>query len=224
AGDSASQELENRLEQHIQGKLISDQPQLGPHCRFLTSQEQMQPQDQYPGKNQCHKNDESGPSQSSQSALTDNDLQKMEQPSQSTLAGHDLKKMESKHTKRISTMGSVTLKLDFPNKGLEPELQKQPLDLSWSSGSNSGKIQNDNNVVSESYLRRNRKVIPESDLSTGLDKKMVEKILQDHLGRKSVQIKEGMIPVCVCVDPGLLPTMLFQSPTCTQNPSIKAPP
>ncbi|XP_071458709.1 spermatogenesis-associated protein 31E1-like [Marmota flaviventris] len=197
AGDSASQELENRLEQHIQGKLISDQPQLGPHCRFLASQEQMQPQDQYPRKSQCHKNDESGPSQSSQSALTDNDLQKMEQPSQSILAGHDLKKMETKHTERLSTMGSVTFKLDFPNKGLEPELQKQPVDISWSSGSTSGTIQNDNKEVSESYLRRNRKGIPESELSTGLDKKIVEKILQDHLSRKSVQIKEGMIPVCV---------------------------
>ncbi|XP_071458700.1 spermatogenesis-associated protein 31E1-like [Marmota flaviventris] len=195
AGDSASQELENRLEQHIQGKLISDQPQLGPHCRFLASQEQMQPQDQYPRKSQCHKNDESGPSQSSQSALTDNDLQKMEQPSQSTLAGHDLKKMETKHTERLSTMGSVTFKLDFPNKGLEPELQKQPVDISWSSGSTSGTIQNDNKEVSESYLRRNRKGIPESELSTGLDKKIVEKILQDHLSRKSVQIKEGMIRV-----------------------------
>uniref|UniRef100_UPI004038A16A spermatogenesis-associated protein 31E1-like n=1 Tax=Callospermophilus lateralis TaxID=76772 RepID=UPI004038A16A len=199
AGDSASQELENRLEQHIQGKLISDQPQLGPQCRFLPSQEQMQLQDQYPGKSQGHKNDESGPSQSSQSALTDNDLQKMEQPSQSTLAGHHLKKMETKHTKRLSTMGSVTSKLDLLNKGLEPEPQKQPVDISWSSGSTLGKIQNNllNKEVSESYLRRNRKGIPESDLSTGLDKKIVEKILQDHLGRKSVQIKEGMIPVCV---------------------------
>ncbi|XP_048662009.1 spermatogenesis-associated protein 31E1-like [Marmota marmota marmota] len=197
AGDSASQELENRLEQHIQEKLISDQPQLGPHCRFLASQEQMQPQDQYPRKSQCHKNDGSGPSQSSQSALTDNDLQKMEQPSQSTLAGHDLKKMETKHTERLSTMGSVTFKLDFPNKGLEPELQKQPVDISWSSGSTSGMVQNDNKEVSESYLRGNRKGIPESELSTGLDKKIVEKILQDHLSRKSVQIKEGMIPVCV---------------------------
>nr|XP_040131194.1 spermatogenesis-associated protein 31E1-like isoform X1 [Ictidomys tridecemlineatus] len=197
AGDSASQELENRLEQHIQEKLISDQPQLGPHCRFLESQEQIEPQDQYPGKSQCHKNDDSGPSQSSQSALTDNDLQNMEQPSQSTLAGHDLKKMETKHTERLSTMGSVTFKLDFPNKDLEPELQKQSVDISWSSGSTLGKIQNDNKEVSESYLRRNRKGIPESDLSTGLDKKIVEKVLQDHLSRKSVQIKEGMIPVCV---------------------------
>ncbi|VTJ89185.1 Hypothetical predicted protein, partial [Marmota monax] len=119
----------------------------------------------------------------------------MEHPSQSTLAGHDLKKMETKHAERLSTMGSVTFKLDFPNKCPEPEIQKQPVDLSWSSGKNLGKIQNYNKEVSET-LRRNRKDNQESDLSIGLDMKIVEKILQDHLGRKSVQIKEGMIPVC----------------------------
>ncbi|XP_048652220.1 spermatogenesis-associated protein 31E1-like [Marmota marmota marmota] len=197
AGDSASQELENRLQQHIQGELISDQPQLDIHCRFLASQEQMHPQDKFPGKSQCQKNDKPGSSQPSQSALTDNDLQKMEQPSQSALAGNDLQKMETKHSERLSTMGSVTFKLDFSNKGLEPELQKQPVDLSWSSGSTSGKAQNYNKEVSESYLRRTRKGISQSDLSTGLEKKIVEKILQDHLSRKSVQIKEGMFPVCV---------------------------
>ncbi|XP_076693016.1 spermatogenesis-associated protein 31E1-like [Callospermophilus lateralis] len=197
AGDSASQELENRFEQHIQGELISDQPQLDIHCRFLAFQEQMHPQDKFPGKGQCQKNDKPGSSQPSQSALTANDLQKMEQPSQSTLAGNDLQKMETKHSERLSTMGSVTFKLDFSNKGLETELQKQPVDLSWSSGSTSGKAQNDNKEISESYLRRTRKGISKSDLSTGLEKKIVEKILQDHLSRKLVQIKEGMIPVCV---------------------------
>ncbi|VTJ86638.1 Hypothetical predicted protein, partial [Marmota monax] len=197
AGDSASQELENRLQQHIQGELISDQPQLDIHCRFLASQEQMHPQDKFPGKSQCQKNDKPGSSQPSQSALTDNDLQKMEQPSQSALAGNDLQKMETKHSERLSTMGSVTFKLDFSNKGLEPELQKEPVDLSWSSGSTSGKAQNDKKEVSESYLRRTRKGISQSDLSTGLEKKIVEKILQDHLSRKLVQIKEDMFPVCV---------------------------
>lgn len=157
----------------------------------------MHPQDKFPGKSQCQKNDKPGSSQPSQSALTDNDLQKMEQPSQSSLAGNDLQKMETKHSERLSTMGSLTFKLDFPNKGLEPELQKQPVDLSWSSGSTSGKAQNDNKEVSESYLRRTRKDISQSDLSTGLEKKIVEKILQDHLSRKLVQIKEGMILVCV---------------------------
>ncbi|XP_058441139.1 spermatogenesis-associated protein 31E1-like [Marmota monax] len=197
AGDSASQELENRLQQHIQGELISDQPQLDIHCRFLASQEQMHPQDKFPGKSQCQKNNKPGSSQPSQSALTDNDLQKMEQPSQSALAGNDLQKMETKHSERLSTMGSVTFKLDFSNKGLEPELQKEPVDLSWSSGSTSGKAQNDKKEVSESYLRRTRKGISQSDLSTGLEKKIVEKILQDHLSRKLVQIKEDMFPVCV---------------------------
>ncbi|KAM4798040.1 spermatogenesis-associated protein 31E1 [Urocitellus parryii] len=196
-GDSANQELENRLEQHIQGELISDQPQLDIHCRFLASQEQMHPQDKFPGKSQCQKNDKPGSSQPSQSALTDNDLQKMEQPSQSALASNDLQKMETKHSERLSTMGSITFKLDFPNKGLEPELQKQPVDLSWSSGSTSGKAQNDNKEVSESYLRRTRKDISQSDLSIGLEKTIVEKFLQDHLSRKLVQIKKGMIPVCV---------------------------
>ncbi|KAG3292750.1 spermatogenesis-associated protein 31E1-like [Ictidomys tridecemlineatus] len=197
AGDSANQELEKRLQQHIQGELISDQPQLDIHCRFLASKEQMHPQDKFPGKSQWWKNDKSGSSQPSQSALTDNDLQKMEQPSQSALASNDLQKMETKHSERLSTMGSITFKLEFPNKGLEPELQKQTVDLSWSSGSTSGKAQNDNKEVSESYLRRTRKDISQSDLSTGLEKKIVEKILQDHLSRKLVQIKEGMIPVCV---------------------------
>ncbi|XP_047382171.1 spermatogenesis-associated protein 31E1-like [Sciurus carolinensis] len=181
---STSQKLQKRPQQHIQGKFISDKQHLDPPCRFLASQEQMHPQGKFLEKGKCQKKDKPGPSQATQSALDGR-------------SSTGIQKMESKHSEGLHTMGLVTFKLDSLSKGVEPEQHKQPVDISRSAGSTSVKIQNDNKENSESHLRRTRKGLSKSDSPTGPEKESLEKILQDHLSRKSVQISEGMIPVCV---------------------------
>ncbi|KAG3293654.1 hypothetical protein H1C71_036155 [Ictidomys tridecemlineatus] len=70
-------------------------------------------------------------------------------------------------------------------QGPEQDLERDPQGLPWSSRGSSVKV------------LEKEKEDSGSDISVDSNKKLLEKILQDHLSRKLVQINEGIIPVYV---------------------------
>ncbi|XP_070375768.1 spermatogenesis-associated protein 31A6-like [Equus asinus] len=110
----------------------------------------------------------------------------------------DTQKMGSRHPRKSHGQGQVKLQLgkDF-SKGLGQCLQRIPEDLSRGSASFPVKVLGMNSEESEKHLLRPSKSDSGNCLPRGPDEKHLEKVLEVHLGRKSIQIKEGLIPVSV---------------------------
>ncbi|XP_008505471.2 spermatogenesis-associated protein 31E1-like [Equus przewalskii] len=110
----------------------------------------------------------------------------------------DTQKMGSRCPRKSHGKGQVKLQLgkDF-SKGLGQCLQRIPEDLSRGSASFPVKVLGMNSEESEKHLLRPSKSDSGNCLPRGPDEKHLEKVLEVHLGRKSIQIKESLIPVSV---------------------------
>ncbi|XP_014637379.1 PREDICTED: spermatogenesis-associated protein 31A1 [Ceratotherium simum simum] len=170
----------NLQKQHLQKRLIKDEHQdVLPH-RIQVSLELMQPQNEFPGAYQAQGKQE--PSQPS--AFVDESSQ-------------DTQKMWSRCPRKSHGRSELKFQVGKAvSRGLGKCLKGIP-DLSRGSASFPAKVPGMNSEESERYLMRPSKTDSGNCLPRDPDKKHLEKILKVHLGMKSVQIKEGLIPVSV---------------------------
>ncbi|MBZ3887197.1 Spermatogenesis-associated protein 31E1 [Sciurus carolinensis] len=173
-GDSKSTKFHERSEQHRLERFITHEHQAGPPCRLPASQDFTQTQGKFPRKCcGCQTKDKHGHFLTAQPAELAYESRKGVQKVKSTCSGRFL-------------------------KGPEQDIKRRdPEDLPWKSRSTPVKVLEGEKEDFESDLMRPGKCDSGSDLSTGLNKKLLEKILHDHLSKKLVQINEGIIPVYV---------------------------